>query len=149
MPRPCKRRRISCHPVAAGFGPDGVADRDIESVSLAYDEIEALRLADFEGMYQEEAARKMNVSRSTFGNIVTTARKKVADFIVNSKRLSVEGGAIEHSPCRFVCSECSRTFSVSAETQSPSQCPHCKSRKFCCENTMRNKTKPKTCWRTA
>ena len=69
--------------------------RMLQQVALTVDELEALRLADLEGLYQEQAAQQMNVSRQTFGRIVEAARKKVADALVNGKALSIEGGPIE------------------------------------------------------
>ena len=50
-------------------------------VLLTLDEYEAIRLADLEGLYQEQAATRMNVSRQTFGRIVEAARRKVADVL--------------------------------------------------------------------
>jgi uncharacterized protein len=94
MPRPCKMRRVDCDPKAFNFKPCGIPRRDLETVRLTLDELEALRLADLEELYQENAAGKMNVSRQTFGNIIALAHKKVADFLINSKHLSIEGGSI-------------------------------------------------------
>ena len=75
--------------------PAGVPARDLEEVVLGFDEAEALRLADLEGFYQEAAARSMGVSRQTFGRIVESARRKVADAILNGKALRIEGGEIK------------------------------------------------------
>jgi predicted DNA-binding protein (UPF0251 family) len=69
----------------------------LEEVILALDELEAVRLADLEGLYQEDAARKMNVSRQTFGNIVNSAHKKIADVLLNAKALKIEGGAVKRT----------------------------------------------------
>ena len=66
--------------------------------NLTFDELEAIRLADFEGLYQEQAAKKMNISRQTFGRIVESAHKKIADALVNGKALSIEGGPFELAP---------------------------------------------------
>jgi len=57
---------------------------------LNLDEFEAIRLADFEGLYHEEAAQLMNISRATFGRIIDNARSKIADFIINGKALQIE-----------------------------------------------------------
>ncbi len=57
---------------------------------MSLDEFEAIRLADHEGLYQEEAAGRMDVSRATFGRILDSARGKVADAIVNGKALRIE-----------------------------------------------------------
>jgi predicted DNA-binding protein (UPF0251 family) len=46
-------------------------------------------------MYQEDAAKMMNVSRQTFGNIIDSAHKKIADAIVNGKALKIEGGVVK------------------------------------------------------
>jgi predicted DNA-binding protein (UPF0251 family) len=62
----------------------------LEEVNLGLDELEAIRLADLEGLYQEEAAVRMNVSRATFGRIIGEARHKVADAVVNGKALTIE-----------------------------------------------------------
>jgi predicted DNA-binding protein (UPF0251 family)/predicted Fe-Mo cluster-binding NifX family protein len=61
-------------------------------VIIGFDELEALRLADLDGLYQEAAAFRMGVSRQTFGRIVESARRKVADAIINGKHLRIEGG---------------------------------------------------------
>jgi predicted DNA-binding protein (UPF0251 family) len=66
----------------------------LEEVVLTLDEFEALRLADMEGMYQEQAAGKMNVSRPTFSRIVEQARRKVATALIQGKALRLEGGAV-------------------------------------------------------
>lgn len=64
--------------------------RDLEEVSLAADEMEALRLADFEGMYHEEAAQRMGVSRQTFDRIIRRARRKVSEALVHGRALRIE-----------------------------------------------------------
>jgi len=66
----------------------------LEEVNLTLDEVEAMRLADIRGMYQEDAAKKMGVSRQTFGNVIASARKKTADAILNGKALKISGGAV-------------------------------------------------------
>jgi predicted DNA-binding protein (UPF0251 family) len=61
-----------------------------ELIVLEPDEVEALRLADLEGLYQEQAASSMGVSRQTFGRILERAHKKVADAVVHGKALKIE-----------------------------------------------------------
>lgn len=61
---------------------------------LTVDELEAIRLADKEGLYQTLAAVQMNVSRSTFGRILEAAHKKVAEAIVCGKQLCIQGGLL-------------------------------------------------------
>lgn len=74
--------------------PAGIPARELEELILGFDEAEALRLADLEGLYQEAAARSMGVSRQTFGRIVESARRKVADALLNGKALRIEGGEV-------------------------------------------------------
>ena len=70
----------------------------LERVILTDDELEAVRLADVEQLYQEQAAEKMGISRQTFGRIIESAHKKIGDALVNGKALCIEGGAVTHSP---------------------------------------------------
>ena len=94
MPRPCCLRHIDISPCAAYFKPAGIPARLLEEVVLTLDELESLRLADLEAMYQKEAAERMKISRSTFSRIVEAARRKVADALINGKVLRLEGGVV-------------------------------------------------------
>lgn len=95
MPRPFCKRTIGLDPDAKIFMPIGIPGRFLEEIILSLDEAEAIRLADLEGLYQEAAARSMNVSRQTFGRIIESARKKVADAIINKKMLKIAGGSVQ------------------------------------------------------
>ncbi len=85
-------------PQVTYYKPRGVPLAALQCVELTVDELEAIRLADFEHLYQEEAAQRMNVSRQTFGRILDAAHAKVADALVHGKALSIAGGPIEISP---------------------------------------------------
>ena len=93
MPRPRKYRRISSEFGINFFGPKGIPVRELEQVFISHDEVEALRLSDLEGKYQEQAAREMGVSRATFGRTLEAARMKLADAFINGKGIQVEGGS--------------------------------------------------------
>jgi uncharacterized protein len=67
---------------------------DLEVVTLGIDELEALRLADLEGLYQEAAAERMGISRPTFARVLNRARATVIDALVNEKLLLVAGGSV-------------------------------------------------------
>ena len=95
MSRPCRCRRIRCKPDTNYFKPRGIPLDALEEVNLTLDELEAIRLADLAGLYQEDAAKKMNISRQTFGNIINAAHKKIADALLNAKALKIEGGTVE------------------------------------------------------
>jgi len=71
------------------FKPCGVPGHSLEVIILTKDELEAIRLADLEGLYQEDAAGKMEVSRPTFGRILNSARAKIADAIINGKSIEL------------------------------------------------------------
>jgi uncharacterized protein len=92
--RPCCLRHIGVSPSAVYFKPAGIPVRLLEEVVLALDELESLRLADLGGLYQEEAAKRMKISRPTFSRIVEEARRKVADALIHGKALRLEGGAV-------------------------------------------------------
>jgi len=91
MPRPFKYRRVCCNPSTNYFKPRGIPVSELEEVNLTMDELEAVRLADLDNVYQEDAAQKMNISRQTFGNIIKSAHKKIADALLNAKALKIEG----------------------------------------------------------
>lgn len=72
------------------FKPKGIPLVQLDEVVLNLDELEAIRLADYEGLYHEQAAEKMNISRPTFGRILGEARRKVAEVIVEGKALNIK-----------------------------------------------------------
>jgi predicted DNA-binding protein (UPF0251 family) len=100
----------------------------LSEVILTLDEYEALRLADLEKMYHEEAARKMNISRQTFGNILNSAHQKVADSIVNGRAIKIEGGVYQMDKARiFCCKDCHHEWRVPSGSSQPQKCKSCKS----------------------
>jgi len=90
--RPKKTRWIKCLPGERCFKPRCKPLDKLKAVSLNLDEFEAIRLSCLEGMKQEDAAKKMKVSRPTFSRIETSAHKKIADALVNIKIIKIEGG---------------------------------------------------------
>lgn len=92
MPRPRKNRMVQSHPVAAYFKPQGVPVRDLKEVTLPVEGLEALRLADLEGLDQESAASRMGVSRPTFSRVLSAARFVVSQALVQGRAIRVEGG---------------------------------------------------------
>lgn len=83
-------RNICGTPADSCFKPNGIPMGQLAQRELAIDEFEALRLVDLEGMQQQEAAIKMQVSRQTLANLVKSAREKVADCLVNGKALMMQ-----------------------------------------------------------
>jgi predicted DNA-binding protein (UPF0251 family) len=128
MPRPKCCRRINGYPNCNIFKPVGVPVSLLEEVVLSIDEFEAIRLADLEQLYHEQAAEKMRVSRQTFGRVLESARSKVAKVLAEGLALRIEGGEVEMAEKRtFECLQCLHTWDVSYGTERPAQCPACKS----------------------
>lgn len=95
MARPVKCRRVGSLPGVTYFKPAGIPLRNLEEVILSIEEAEAVRLKDLSGLEQEQGAEKMNVSRPTFQRILTSARRKIADALLNGKAIRIEGGNYE------------------------------------------------------
>jgi len=92
MPRPRKCRMVQAHPEVTLFKPQGVPAWRLAEVTLPVEGLEALRLADLEGLDHEAAAARMGVSRPTFSRILAAARFVVAEALVRGLALRVEGG---------------------------------------------------------
>ena len=90
--RPKKTRWIKCLPGERCFKPLCKPLSKLRGVYLTLDEFEALRLADLNGLKQVDAAKKLKISRPTFSRIVSSARNKIADGLVNIKAIRIEGG---------------------------------------------------------
>ena len=91
MPRPVKCRRVCCLPKNAGFTPVS-GGCEMNPILLTVDEYEAIRLIDKEGFSQEECGARMEVARTTVQQIYTSARRKLADALVDGRPLKIEGG---------------------------------------------------------
>lgn len=90
MPRPQRCRRICCEPEFEKFSPSGAGDTG--SVVLTLDEFEVIRLVDLEKQTHEQCAKQMDISRTTVTEICESARQKIADCLVNGKKLIISGG---------------------------------------------------------
>jgi uncharacterized protein len=95
MTRPKCCRKIRCAPDITYYKPKGIPTSLLEEVRLTLDEFEAVRLADLDGLYQDQAAARMNISRQTFGRIIDSAHRKIADVLIHGKALRIEGGPVE------------------------------------------------------
>ena len=131
MPRPKQCRRVCLSPDCTYFKPAGVPTSTLEEVVLAVDELEAMRLVDLDGLYYEQAAERMGVSRRTFGRIIDSARKKVAQALIQGMALRIEGGVIEMAEQRtFRCGDCEHEWQLPFGTGRPEECPQCQSKNF-------------------
>jgi len=92
LPGRKKCRRVGYIPETRHFNPRGVALKFLEEVNMTVEELEAVRLKDYEGLDQEESAKVMGISRQTFQRILASARGKIADALINGRALHIEGG---------------------------------------------------------
>ena len=90
VPRPKRQRRVFCEPDYDYFMPNGISPPD--DVVLNVDEYEVIRLVDYQKLTHEQAALQMDISRTTVTEIYESARHKIADSIVNGRRLKIMGG---------------------------------------------------------
>ncbi len=128
MPRPKRCRCVAVVPGQTVFKPAGVPAKQLHEVVLSVDEFESLRLADDLGLYQEQAAQQMRVSRQTFSRIVEAARQKIARALVNGWAIRIEGGPITMVETRhFQCAQCGHKWDVPFGTARPTECPSCRS----------------------
>ena len=99
----------------------------MEEVRLTIDQMEALRLADLEGLSQQEAGIMMGVSRATFGRIIQRARRVVAEALIHGKAILLEGGNYQAKAAGrlFVSEQCDHRWDAACGTGRPAQCPVC------------------------
>jgi len=95
MTRPFKCRKVVSEPRAYYFKPRAVPLCELEEIILQLDEFQALKHSELDGKDQKGAASAMKISRQTFGNILASARRKLADAVVNGKALKIEGGPVK------------------------------------------------------
>lgn len=100
MPRPRKRRNLERLSKPAIYKPAGIPLEGLGQVLLLQEELEALRLADLEGLSQVDAAERMGISRSTFQRILARAHRQVALALVEGRALRIEDRTIESAPFR-------------------------------------------------
>jgi uncharacterized protein len=124
MPRPKQNRLICTPPIMEGYKPFGIPRNSLCSVSLHYDGYEAIRLLDYVGMNQEQAAEQMKVSRPTLTRIYEQARKTIAEAFVEGKMILIEGGEVHFDQKWFRCRRC---FKLVAGLENHTRCKNCQS----------------------
>ncbi len=104
----------------------------LEEACLTLEEVESIRLKDLDGLGQEECAKKMNISRSTFHRVLNRARRKLADALLNGKAIRIEGGNFMMATNHFKCDD-GHEWEVPFEkmiVNPPLLCPKCHSNQF-------------------
>jgi len=122
MTRPRLKRTILNPPVMEGFRPFGIAVTDLDPVILLFEEYEAMRLTDYEGLTQLASATHMNVSRPTFTRIYEKARRSIAKAFVEGKAIFIEGGDYHTDDFWYRCENCMK---VNISQTGISECRYC------------------------
>jgi uncharacterized protein len=126
MARPKCYRKIASFPEIRQYLPDRESS-SAEAVILSLDEREAVRLADFEGFYQEKSALKMGISRQTFGRIIESAHRKIADALLHGKALKIEGGTVAVGKSKIqICTSCGHPHVKKCRETGKRDCPRCR-----------------------
>lgn len=144
MARPTKWRRIENVPAVPCFIP---SDKDVDEFPaniLKFEELEAIRLKDLEGLEQSECAERMEVSRPTFQRILLSAREIIADSLVNGKIIRIEGGNFTRNICPVRCPDCGKEWTESYENMESIKngeyaCPACGSKKIACAQSCKGR----------
>ena len=109
-PRNKRFRKVGSPPVLKGYKPIGFSDSETSVISILYEEYEALRLADYTGLKQVDAAKLMNVSRPTFTRIYSSCLQKLATAFAEGKSIVIEGGDVEFDKQWYRCNDCTTIF---------------------------------------
>ncbi len=125
MPRPRKCRCVEDQPNVTYFKPRGIPVSQLEEVVLAVEELEAIRLKDSEGLDQEESAKMMKISRTTFHRVLNSARVKAADALIQGKALKIEGGDYSTTGRKYICCECGCELEIIHGAPMSTKCPKC------------------------
>jgi len=114
--RPIKDRHVEQMPPVSQFKPVGIPIFAVDEMVVTVEEMEAIRLADVEGLDQGPAAELMGISRPTFHRILAKAHTKIAQFIWQGKSLRIEGGNYRMKCCsggrQFRCGACGHEWEV-------------------------------------
>ena len=92
MPRPRRIKRIFFDPETTYFKPTGILMKNLKESILTKDELESIRLIDLEQIGQKKAAKQMKISQPTLSRLLTSAREKIADALINAKAIRIQGG---------------------------------------------------------
>lgn len=126
MARTKKKRLVQMAPSFGGFKPFGVLREKKDKVSINIEEYEALKLCDYEGLTQIEAAELMRVSRPTFTRIYESVRAKIASAFVEGREIAYEGGDSLVAEW-YICKKCEIIFTLKQEIEA--ECPFCKDKR--------------------
>lgn len=128
MPRKIKLRKVVAPPTFKGYKPYGTLASDRQPVELLYEEYEAIKLADYDGLKHLEAGKLMGISRPTFARIYDQARKKIALALVEAREIRTVYGNAVMDESWHLCLECNARF-TRPDKHTSGHCPVCRSSK--------------------
>jgi len=126
MARTPRLRKVVAPPGFKGYKPYGHSPVDLDDVELLYEEYEALKLADYDFLDHQSASKLMGVSRATFARIYESARRKIAQALVEIRDIKTVYGNAWMDKTWFLCKRCKARFSM-PETIVNHKCALCSS----------------------
>lgn len=126
MARPKLLRKMDIPPIFGGFRPIGQKGRPINEIYLELDEYESIKLCDYDGLSQSDAAALMKISRPTLTRIYQSARKKISIAFVEGRGIVIKGGNIDFDENWFRCNDCQTVFNDVSFGENL-KCPRCAS----------------------
>ena len=126
MPRRKRMRRVVAPPKFRGYKPYGNPVVEEGAVELLYEEYEAIKLADYDLMSHQEACVLMGVSRPTFARVYESARRKIAQALVETREIKSVFGNAQLDKSWFQCAQCHSRFNV-PKSLDGNHCPICRS----------------------
>ncbi|MFC2089569.1 DUF134 domain-containing protein [Bacteroidota bacterium] len=124
MPRRRINRRVLAPPGFKGYRPYGCKKHPLSSVELLYEEYEAIKLADYDSLHHHEASKLMGISRPTFARIYDSARRKIAQALVETKEIKTSYGNAVFDDNWYICIDCSARFTIPTKKMNM-QCAIC------------------------
>lgn len=137
MPRRRRLRKVVSPPGFKGYKPYGSQKSKSEKVQLYYEEYEAIKLADYDGLNHLEASEIMGISRATFARIYETARQKIAKALVETREIESVFGNAWLDESWYICNDCHARFTI-PQTKKDHICPLCRSSKIESLNNTNN-----------
>ena len=126
MPRRKRLRKVVAPPGFKGYKPYGSSKHKKHHVELLYEEYEAIKLADYDLLNHLEASKLMGVSRPTFARIYESARRKLANALVETREIRSVFGNAWLDKNWFECGACNARFTIPVQIEDHA-CPICRS----------------------
>jgi len=108
----------------------GVFDNENNAKEFEYlniDEYEAIRLVDYENLNHNNASKIMNISRPTLTRILNSARRKIAEFLINGTNLIIINNDAKFLKNWYGCCDC-KYFWIVKYNEKQEFCPKCNSK---------------------